>query len=145
MVCLTRRGDSTTGSRVEYQDGQVTVRETGCSAGTVMEVTDLFHNVPARLGFMKRAATEFGHIQETVQRLAVANPQIAFTLTKQNEVVLKTSGSGDLSRTIVEAGHFSGRETLIEVRAADAHVRMEIRGFVARPVHFRGDRKGILT
>jgi DNA mismatch repair protein MutL len=145
MVCLTRQSESITGSRVEYLDGTIKVSETGCSPGTVMEITDLFYNVPARLGFMKRATTEFGHIQETVQSLAIANPSIAFTLTKQHEVILKTSGSGDLRRVIVEAGHFTGRESLIEVRACEAHLRMEVRGYVARPLHFRGDRKGILT
>lgn len=145
MTCTTRQTEAMSGYRVQYQDGNISVSETGCAPGTVMEVTDLFYNVPARLSFLKKPATEFGHIQETVQALAIAHPHIAFTLVKQDEVVLRSLGSGDLSRAVVEVGHFSGRESLIEVTAGDADSEIQLHGYIARPLHFRGDRKGILT
>ncbi|MFX4512905.1 hypothetical protein ABTA89_20015, partial [Acinetobacter baumannii] len=66
---------------------------------------------------MKKPATEFGHIHETIQSLAVAHPHIGFSLLKHDETVLKSSGSGDLSRVVVEVGHFTGRESLIEVKS----------------------------
>jgi DNA mismatch repair protein MutL len=145
MTCTTRTHETQTGCRVTYDDGSVSVSETGCSPGTVMEITDLFHNVPARLSFLKKPATEFAHIHETVQALSIAHPQIAFSLLKHDDCVLRTSGSGDLSRAVVEAGHFTGREDLIEVKAGDANSDFEVRGYIARPLHFRGDRKGILS
>jgi DNA mismatch repair protein MutL len=145
MSCTTRQADAVSGCRVQYDDGVITVTETGCAPGTVMEVTDLFYNVPARLSFLKKPATEFGHIQETVQALAVAHPHIAFTLVKQDEVVMRSFGSGDLSRVVVEVGHFTGRENLIEVKHGDAGSEIQLHGYIARPLHFRGDRKGILT
>ena len=145
MTCTTRTSEADSGCRVEYNNGSVAVSVTGCAPGTIMEVTDLFHNVPARLSFLKRPATEFGHIQETVQSLAIAHPHIAFTLLRQDETVLRSSGSGDLSRAVVEVGHFSGRESLIEVIAGDADSEIELRGYIAKPLHFRGDKKGILT
>ena len=145
MTCTTRTADSVSGCRVEYSNGTVSVSETGCAPGTVMEVTDLFHNVPARLSFLKKPATEFGHIQETIQSLAIAHPHVAFTLIKHDEPVLRSSGSGDLSRVVVEVGHFSGRESLIEVKAGEANSSIQLRGYIARPLHFRGDRKGILS
>jgi DNA mismatch repair protein MutL len=145
MSCTTRTQETQSGCRVTYEDGAVSVNETGCAPGTVMQITDLFYNVPARLSFLKKPATEFAHIHETVQALSIAHPQIAFSLLKHDETVLRTSGSGDLSRAVVEAGHFTGRETLIEVRAGDANSDFEVRGYIARPLHFRGDRKGILS
>ena len=145
MTCTTRTADAGSGCRVSYENGTVTTSETGCAPGTVMEVTDLFHNVPARLSFLKKPATEFGHIHETIQSLAIAHPQIAFSLLRHDETVLHSSGSGDLSRVVVEVGHFTGRESLIEVRSGDADSEIELRGYVARPLHFRGDRKGILS
>jgi DNA mismatch repair protein MutL len=145
MTCTTRTQEKQSGCRVTYEDGSVSVNETGCAPGTVMQITDLFYNVPARLSFLKKPATEFAHIHETVQALSIAHPQIAFSLLKHDDDVLRTSGSGDLSRAVVEAGHFTGRESLIEVRAGDADSDFEVRGYIARPLHFRGDRKGILS
>jgi DNA mismatch repair protein MutL len=145
VTCTTRTHEAAHGSRVECADGKVTVVETGCAKGTVMQVVDLFYNVPARLNFLKKPATEFGHIQETVQTLAIAHPEIAFTLIKQDEELWRSSGSGDLRRTIVEVGYCSGREVFFEIETADDRAKIVVRGIAAKPLHFRGDRKGILA
>jgi DNA mismatch repair protein MutL len=50
-----------------------------------------------------------------------------------------------LSQAIVEAGHFSGEESLSAVDYNDDKSDILVRGFIARPLHFRGDRKGILA
>src|SRR5271166_6339782 len=55
-------------------------RACGMAAGTRIEVRELFFNTPARLKFMKTVATEQGAIAEVVQRLALANHSIAFSL-----------------------------------------------------------------
>jgi len=145
LTCLTRAKEASTGTRVECQDGTITVVETGCAEGTVMEVLDLFYNVPARLNFLKKAATEFGHIQEIVQTLAMAHPDVSFTLCKHDEIVLRSSGSGSLRKAAIEVGHFSGNETLIEIEMHDEQANIKVIGLAAKPLHFRGDRKGILS
>src|SRR5690606_31696916 len=52
--CTTRTKEAGSGTRIEIQDGEAKARETGCAVGTVMEVRDLFFNVPARLKFLKK-------------------------------------------------------------------------------------------
>lgn len=145
FTCFTRTAEAQQGTRIEVKDGSVTATETGCAQGTVMEINDLFYNVPARLKFLKKASTEFAHIHETVQALAVSFPKVTFQLLNQGELVFKTTGSGKLAQAIVEAGVFSGREQLVEVLSADTRFGMAVYGYLARPTHFRGDRKCILT
>lgn len=55
-----------------------------CAPGTIIEVRDLFFNTPARRKFMRSATTEFGHINETVRRLSMAQRHVGFTLTHNN-------------------------------------------------------------
>jgi DNA mismatch repair protein MutL len=59
------------------------------SAGTRVELTDLFHATPARLKFLKSPRSEFGHAEDVVRRLAMAHPEIAFSLSDGERVVLR--------------------------------------------------------
>ncbi|MFK7789450.1 MAG: DNA mismatch repair endonuclease MutL, partial [Phycisphaeraceae bacterium] len=55
--------------------------------GTVIEVRDLFFNTPARRKFMRSPASEFGHINDTLARIAMVNPDCGFTLTHNGRTV----------------------------------------------------------
>lgn len=149
FTCYTRTHDAPHGIKVESADGKLTASEAGCAPGTVMEIRELFYNTPARLKFMKKASTEFGHIEEIIQSLAISYPAVAFSLLKDGDVVLRTTGSGDLATAVVQAKFFTGKEALLDVGHTEAlgtkHAGLKISGLIARPLHFRGDRKGILT
>lgn len=145
ITCFTRTRESQSGSRIESADGKASCVETGCAPGTIMEINDLFYNVPARLSFLKRASTELGHIEETLQSLAIAHPSVAFHMLSNNQTAFKTSGSGDLALAVAEAGLFSGNEALCHLDYTDSRSGLHVFGEIARPLHFRGDRKGILS
>lgn len=71
------------------------VRPAALSAGTRVEVRDLFYATPARLKFMKSARSEREATKDTVERLAMAHPSIAFTLSDDEKVLLRLPAAGE--------------------------------------------------
>ncbi len=55
-------------------------RPVAMAPGTVIDIRDLFFNTPARRRFMRTASTEYGHIADTVNRVAMVHPAVGFTL-----------------------------------------------------------------
>ncbi|MBR5555609.1 DNA mismatch repair endonuclease MutL [bacterium] len=141
LTCTTRTADYDTGTKVTCANSEVKQVETGCAVGTIMDIKELFYNVPARLKFLKNANTEFSYIQELVQSIAIANPQIAFELKKNDKTILKTSGLGDLKRTIKEIFNGDVVENLKEVLKTDKLAGMKISGFVSTPDFTRSSKK----
>jgi DNA mismatch repair protein MutL len=56
--------------------------------GTVIDVRDLFFNTPARRKFLRTAQTEIGHIHDTINRLAIAQPAVSFSVTHNERKTL---------------------------------------------------------
>lgn len=141
LTCTTRTSEFDTGTKVTCANSEVKQVETGCAVGTIMDIKDLFYNVPARLKFLKNANTEFSYIQEFVQSIALANPDIAFELKKNDKTVMKTSGLGDLKRTVKEIFNGDVADNLKEVLKTDKLAGMKINGYVSTPDFTRSSKK----
>jgi DNA mismatch repair protein MutL len=86
----TRREEDETGTMVRLEGGAVTdVRPHAGPRGTSVALKNLFFNTPARRKFLKTPSTEFKHIFDAVQRVAIAYPEIAVTLRSDDEIVLQ--------------------------------------------------------
>lgn len=111
----------------------------GCPVGTDVEVKNLFFNTPVRRRFLRTTQTEMGHIIEAVHRIALAYPQIHFSLRHGDNELLDLVAVSDW-RTRIE--HVFGREmadALIAVETADHDIRLQ--GYVANPSHDRSTNK----
>lgn len=71
-----------------------------CPVGSTFTVRNLFFNVPARRKFLKSNQTEFGHIVNEIERVALAHPEVAIELTHQNEQVLSLPVSAVKQRIV---------------------------------------------
>lgn len=101
FTCLTRPHNAELGTKIIVQpNGESLITPTGCGAGTVMEIDDLFYTTPARLKFLKQDSTELAHIDDTVKRLALANPHVQFTLSVNDKTTLATTGDNNPQRTL---------------------------------------------
>lgn len=141
LTCTTRTKDFETGTKVKCENSEVKKVETGCAVGTIMEIKDLFYNVPVRLKFLRNPNTEFSYIQEIVQALALVNTKVAFELKKNGKTVLKTTGQGDLAQTIKEVYSQEVAENLKPVLKTDELSGLKISGMVSKPNFTRSSKK----
>jgi DNA mismatch repair protein MutL len=114
------------------------------SGGTRVEVSDLFYATPARLKFLKTDRTEAEAIREVVRRLAMARPDIAFTLAGEERAPVTWAAAlpGAAGR-LTRLGDILGadfRQNAIEVGAAREGVTVE--GFAAAPSLTRANALG---
>jgi DNA mismatch repair protein MutL len=98
--------------------------------GTTIDIQDLFFNTPARRKFLKTEGTEYAHCAETVRRLALANPQVAFTLTHNGRVQLRLNVEPAASRVRQVLGEAFEHNTIAVEAAAGA---LRVSGWVIRP------------
>jgi DNA mismatch repair protein MutL len=103
VTLLTRAVGEEVGALVRLQEGrEVAFEPKGAPPGTVVTVEHLFANLPARLKFLKRPATEAGHIQQIVTRYALAFPERRFNLVSDGRLIVQTSGNGKLYDVLVK-------------------------------------------
>ncbi|MFZ3131308.1 MAG: DNA mismatch repair endonuclease MutL, partial [Desulfosporosinus sp.] len=136
----SRPADEVVGLCLKLKGGeQGEFSEVGCPVGTSVTVRNLFFNTPARLKFLKSIPTEFGLISDTIGRIALAHPNISFTLTHPQQVVLQTSGRGDLRETIGSIlGHVIARQ-LIPINTQQGDWQLE--GFISPPELVRSSKQ----
>ncbi|MFI9652304.1 DNA mismatch repair endonuclease MutL [Guyparkeria halopsychrophila] len=112
-------------------------RPTPAKPGTLVDVRDLFFNVPARRKFLRTERTEFGHVDQLMRKLALANPDVAFRLTHNDRHVL------DLPAVTLETvdqriAAVLGQGFLEQAREIDASASgFALQGLVASPQYAR--------
>ena len=141
------RGDDGAGTELRLEGGEVTsVGPVGCPEGTTVEVADLFYNTPARAKFLKTRATEFDHVNTVVTHYALANPDVAVSLTHDGREVFATEGRGSLEATVLSVYGREVAESMVRVDVEpDGDGVHSITGVVSHPEKTRSARDYLST
>ena len=101
--------------------------------GTTVEVAELFYNTPARRKFLKTERTELLHIQETVRRIALANPAVGFELAAGSRSLdgLAAGGDWDVRASALFGERFMAESVAVDESGGD----MRLWGRVGLPTH----------
>ena len=138
---VTRTRDETVGSRRILQWGEVVEEGAeGCAPGTVIEVSDLFGNQPARRKFLRSAQAETARVQELVSRYSLAFPEIRFRLVNDGRTSLTTPGNGQPREALLAVYGSQVAQSMLEVDAEDAETGYAVEGFAAAPSVSRANR-----
>jgi DNA mismatch repair protein MutL len=132
----TRARGSPSGTEIKANAGAVaSVREIGAPEGTAIEVADLFYNLPARRKFLKSDTAETTQISRLATQLALAYPEVGFTVTssgpstgsRQGRTLLQCPPASSIRERFFQL--FGDRPDVIEIRKEAGGVRIE--GYVA--------------
>ncbi len=124
----TRTRDRHSGTEVRVNGGLIAAeQEVPAAPGTVVEVNDLFYNLPARRKFLKSDGAETGQVSRITTQLALAYPEIGFTLTSGPRTVLQCPPAGTLKDRLYQL--YGDRSDLLEVRKEAGGILMF--GFIA--------------
>ncbi|MDY7034743.1 MAG: DNA mismatch repair endonuclease MutL, partial [Thermodesulfobacteriota bacterium] len=106
MEITSRPLDQLAANRLKIAGGQLkSIDETGSPAGTIVEVRDLFYNVPARRKFLRAAKTETDHIIDNMSRIALPFIRIHFRLDDSQKTILNLPVSeNELNRLSILMG-----------------------------------------
>ena len=101
FTLTTRRADDDEGTLIQVNAGTLAeVRTAGCPPGTLVEVRDLFCNVPARRKFLRAYATEESHVRDVFTIHALAHPSVGFSLTVDGRELYRLAPADNLADRI---------------------------------------------
>ena len=134
----TRLLDEEIGTLIEIEGSEIKKQESvACPPGTSISVKNLFFNVPARRNFLKSNPVETKHIFEEFQRVALAFPQISFSLHNNDQEIFRLI-PGNLKQRIAGVFGSGWNEKLVSVNEETNLVK--ISGFIGKPEFSRKSR-----
>ncbi|KUP08347.1 DNA mismatch repair protein MutL [Bacillus coahuilensis m2-6] len=132
------------GTYIKLEGGKIVEEEKGPSRkGTDITVSNLFFNTPARLKYVKTIHTELGNITDTINRLALSHPSIAFILRHNERTLLQTAGNGDVRQVLASIYGMNIAKKMLPV-SVDS-LDYSVRGHIALPEVTRASRNYIST
>jgi len=123
--------DGETGTRLEIAGGKILhVEDAALPRGTMISVSDLFFNTPARKKFLRAEATELSHVTALVTHYALVHPEKHFELVSQSHTLVSAP---PVTRTAERVYQIFGKDTLNSLLPVAAELKLERAGLPAPP------------
>lgn len=134
----TRRATDELGTRLVVEDSTVKIQEP-CQApqGTSISVKNLFYTVPARRSFLKADPVETRHIMDEFQRVAMANPDIFFSMHHNDSEIFHLPVGNLRQRVVKIFGETVNKKLVPAEQETDI---LHISGFVGKPDYVKKTR-----
>ncbi len=138
----TREAAAEAGFEIVVEAGEIK-EERACAAtpGTRIEVADLFASIPARRKFLKRAATEWGHILDWLVRVALVHPDVHFELRREQKKPLVWPATPDPLARVATVLSEDEASALVPVDGCEGELRLS--GFASAPAFHRATTAGV--
>lgn len=139
-----RTSSSQEGVYIQYEFGKYK-NEGVCDLprGTQITVTKLFQNVPARLKYLKSVNSEFASIHQYIERIALAYPNVAFSLYHNDKMIFQTNGKGNLLEVIASMFGLATAKNMIPVQLENDE--FQISGYISKIDTSRASKNNIIT
>ncbi|MFP4077924.1 MAG: DNA mismatch repair endonuclease MutL [Candidatus Izemoplasmataceae bacterium] len=132
------------GHFVKVVNGRVVERGTGAARqGTLVEVSDLFYNTPARLKHLRNKHRELSNVQDYVQNIALSHSRIAITLMNDGKTLLATSGDGNTLKILNQIYPTDIIRNMLAFKGSNQY--FTIRGYATKPLHTRSSRRHMMV
>ncbi len=136
---LSRRQDAPHAAEVLAENGEIgAVRPAALAEGTVIEVRDLFFNVPARRRFLRSEATESTHVLRMVERLAMSRPDLTLRHSSNGREQLRVAPADDVQAERARLAQIVGDDFAagcMEIDVAAGPLRLT--GWISQPTFSR--------
>ncbi len=136
LTLTSRTAEQAHAAEIRAEDGVLSaVGAAAHPVGTTVQVSELFFNTPARRKFLKSESTEYAHCATMLQRLALAHPQVAFSLKHNGKVVFDYP----IQSLVERVGEIMGAEFQAACLAVDSGENvLRVHGFVSKPTFAKG-------
>lgn len=134
----TRRHEDELGTVLEVAGSELIKQEADATpAGTSVTVKNLFYNIPARRNFLKSDAVEIRHIVDEFQRVALAHPELFFTMHQDGNEIYHLP-PGTLKQRIIHVFGKHYNERLVPIEEETSIINLK--GFVGKPQYAKKSR-----
>ena len=135
----TKTEENSVGNMIEIEGG-IPLNDTkiGCSNGTIIEINNLFYNVPARKKFLKSPEVELAHIIDIVTRYAIIKKEISITLHHNKKEIINSPTTENQLNNIIYTYGTEIAKNLIEVEYKTPTLKIE--GYISKPQLTRANK-----